>query len=175
MIELLNEQEAFLLEGNKSKDNFYTTKYMMKPLGLGYQKIDMCPNFCMLYYLKNAELTQCRACEHPHYKTMNGRGMTLIVHRRLRYFSITPRLQRLFMSPKTVKHMTRHLSYDVVDGVMMHLSGSEAQKHFNNVHPQFSMETRNMRLRLCIDGFNPSRSFIALYFYWPMIFTVYNL
>jgi hypothetical protein len=29
----------------------------MKPLSLGYQKIDMCPNFCMLYYLENVELT----------------------------------------------------------------------------------------------------------------------
>ena len=29
-------------------------------------------------------------------------------------------------SPKTVKHMTRHQSYDAVDGVMMHLSDDEA-------------------------------------------------
>jgi len=57
---------------------------------------------------------------------MNGRGRTLIVHRTLRYFSITPRLHRLFMSQKTVKHMTRHQSYDVVDGVMMHPSNGEA-------------------------------------------------
>jgi len=31
------------------KENFYAAKSMIKPLGLGYQKIDMCPNFCMLY------------------------------------------------------------------------------------------------------------------------------
>jgi hypothetical protein len=35
---------------------------MIKPLGLGYQKIDMCPNFCMLYYLENIELTECMTC-----------------------------------------------------------------------------------------------------------------
>ena len=46
-----------LPEGNRLKENFYAAKSMMKPLGLGYQKIDMCPNFCVLYYLKNAELT----------------------------------------------------------------------------------------------------------------------
>jgi hypothetical protein len=28
---------------------------------------------------------------------------------------------------------------------------------------------------LCINGFNPFRSFIALYSCWPMILTVYNL
>jgi hypothetical protein len=42
---------SILLEGNRLKDNFYAVKSMMKPLGLGYQKIDMCPNFCLLYNL----------------------------------------------------------------------------------------------------------------------------
>jgi hypothetical protein len=49
---------SILPEGNKLKENFYTTKSMMKPLDLGYQKINMCPNFFMLYYLKNVELTE---------------------------------------------------------------------------------------------------------------------
>ena len=48
---------SILLEENRLKENFYAAKSMMKPLGLGKQKIDMCPNFCMLYYLKNAKLT----------------------------------------------------------------------------------------------------------------------
>ena len=43
---------SILPEGNKLKENFYAAKSMMKPLGLGYQKIDMCPNFCMIYSLK---------------------------------------------------------------------------------------------------------------------------
>jgi hypothetical protein len=43
---------SILPEGNKFKENFYAAKSMMKPLGLGYQKIDMCPNFCMIYSLK---------------------------------------------------------------------------------------------------------------------------
>jgi len=37
----------------------------MKPLGLGFQKIAMCPNFCMLYYLENIELTKCRTYNIP--------------------------------------------------------------------------------------------------------------
>jgi len=37
----------------------------MKPLGLGYQKIDMCPNFCMLYYFENVEMTECMTCGIP--------------------------------------------------------------------------------------------------------------
>jgi len=49
---------SILPEGSRLKENFYTAKSMMKPLGLGYQKIDMCPNFCMLYYLENAEMIE---------------------------------------------------------------------------------------------------------------------
>jgi hypothetical protein len=80
----------------------------------------MCPNFCMLYYLKNAELTECMTCGHSYYKPRTGMGKTLIAYKKLRYFPITPRLQRLFMSPKTAEHMIWHQSYDVVDGVMVH-------------------------------------------------------
>jgi hypothetical protein len=40
---------TILPEGNRLKENFYAAKSMMKPLGLGYQKIGMCPNFYMSY------------------------------------------------------------------------------------------------------------------------------
>jgi hypothetical protein len=81
---------------------------MIKPLGLGYQKIGMCPNFCMLYYLENAEMTECMTCGHSRYKPITGRGKTLVAYKKLRYFPITSRLQRLFMSPRTAEHMTWH-------------------------------------------------------------------
>jgi len=110
---------------------------MMKPLGLGYNKIDMCPNFCMLYYLENAELTKCMTYGHSNYKPRTGRGNTLVAYKKLRYFPITPILQRLFMSPRTIEHMKWHQSYHAVDGVMVHPSDSEAWKHFNSVHPHF--------------------------------------
>ena len=52
---------------------------------------------------------------------------------------------------------------------------SEAWKNFNSAHPHFSVESRNMYLGLCTDGFNPFGSFAAPYSYWPIILTVYNL
>jgi hypothetical protein len=64
-------------KGNRLKENLYAPKSMMKPLGLGYQKIDMCPNICMLYYLENAELTECMTCGHSRYEPRTGRGKTL--------------------------------------------------------------------------------------------------
>jgi len=92
---------SILPEGNRLKENFYAAKSMIKPLGLGYQKIDMFPNFYMLYYLENTALTECITCGHSHYKPRTGRGKTLVAYKKLRYFPITPRLQRLFMSPRT--------------------------------------------------------------------------
>jgi hypothetical protein len=99
---------SILPEGNRLKENFYAAKSMMKPLGLGYQKIDMYSNFCMLYYLENAELTKCMTWGHSRYKPRTGRGKTLVAYKKLRYFPITPRLQRLFISPRTAEHMTWH-------------------------------------------------------------------
>jgi len=89
---IIEKARSILPEGNRLKENFYATKSMMKPLGLGYHKIDMCPNFCMLYYLENVELIECMTCEHSRYKPRSGRGKTLVAYKKLRYFTITPRL-----------------------------------------------------------------------------------
>jgi len=146
---------SILSKKNKLKENFYAAKSIMKPLGLGYQKIDMCPNFCMIYYFENAELTEWMTCGHSHYKPRTGMGKNLVAYKKFRYFPITPRLQRLFMSPRTAEHMTWHQLHNTVDGVMVHPSDGEAWKHFNSVHPHFSAESRNVHLGLCTDGFNP--------------------
>jgi hypothetical protein len=87
---------------------------MMKLIDLGYQKINMCPNFCMLYYLENAKLTECKTYRHARYKPRTGRERTLVAYRKLRHFPITPRQQRLFMSPKTDKHITWHHSPNMI-------------------------------------------------------------
>ena len=91
---------SILPEGNMLKEKFYATKSMMKPFGLGYQKTDICPNFCM-YYLKNTELTECRTCEHSRYKPMTDREKSIVAYKKFRYFSITPKLHRLFITSIT--------------------------------------------------------------------------
>jgi hypothetical protein len=78
----------------------------MKPLLLGYQKIDMCPNFYMLYYLKNTDLIEYRTYGHTWYKSRTKKEMTFIAYRKLRYLPITPRLQKVFMFLKTSEQMT---------------------------------------------------------------------
>jgi hypothetical protein len=71
-----------LPEGNKLKENFYAAKSMLKPPGPGYQKINTCPNFCMLYYIKNAELTKCRTCGHSRSKPRTNMRKTLVAHKK---------------------------------------------------------------------------------------------
>jgi len=145
---------SILPEGNRLKENFYAAKSMMKPLSLRYQNID------------NAEMTECMTCGHSRYKPRTGKGKTLVAYKKIRYFPITPRLQRLFMSPRTAEHMTWHQAHHAVDGVMVHPSDGKAWKHFNSVHPHFLAESRNVRLGLCTDGFNPFGSFAATYSCW---------
>jgi hypothetical protein len=60
----------------------------------------------MLYYLENVELTECMTCGHSCYKPKTGMEKTLVAYKKLRYFTITPRLQRLLMSPRIAEHMT---------------------------------------------------------------------
>jgi hypothetical protein len=108
-------------------------------------------------------------------RTQNWQGKDSQAYKTLRHFTITPRLQRLFMSPRTVEHMTWHQSHDAVDGVMMHPSNGEVWKYFNSMHPHFSAESRNVRLGLCTNGFNLFGSFATPYPCWPVILTVYNL
>jgi len=102
--------------------------------------------------------------ELPYWKTNLLRHNLDVIHIEKNMFenifnTVMDRLQRLFMSPRIVEHMTWHQSHDAIDGVMVHPSDGEAWKHFNNVHPHFSAESRNVRLGLCTDGFNPFGSF----------------
>ncbi|GLT87525.1 hypothetical protein SLE2022_056040 [Rubroshorea leprosula] len=71
------------------------------------------------------------------------------------YLPITPRLQQLYMSRKTAEHMTWHLKCREDADEVIHPTGSEAWKHFDETHPTFADEPRNVKLGLCTDGFNP--------------------
>ncbi|GKV34428.1 hypothetical protein SLEP1_g42803 [Rubroshorea leprosula] len=90
------------------------------------------------------------------------------------YLPITPRLQRLYMSRKTTKHMTWHLKCREDADEVMHLAGSEAWKHFDETYPTFANKPRNVRLGLYTDGFNSFGCSATPYSCWPIFLTVYN-
>nr|GEY07555.1 hypothetical protein [Tanacetum cinerariifolium] len=99
--------------------NNYESRKIVSQLGLGYQKIDDCPNGCMIYYNKeNKDKDKCQVCSHPRYKPMEQ---------------------------DTAQHMTWHHEYQRDLRVSSHPSDGEAWKHFNQTHPSFTTEPRNVR------------------------------
>ncbi|KAL0327842.1 UNVERIFIED_CONTAM: hypothetical protein Scaly_2216800 [Sesamum calycinum] len=60
-------------------------------------------------------------------------------------------------------------------GVICHPSDVEAWKHFNETHPDFDLEPRNVRLGLYVDGLAPHGQYGKSYSCWPVIITTYNL
>jgi hypothetical protein len=71
--------------------------------------------------------------------------------------------------------MTWHHFHRSDDGVLVYPSNGEAWKKFNQDHQDFASNPRNIRLRLCIDGFSPFNMFSNVYSCWSVIVTVYNL
>ncbi|KAL5781632.1 hypothetical protein ACOSP7_006661 [Xanthoceras sorbifolium] len=101
----------------------YDTKKMVRDLGLHYVKIDACKNDCILYYKEYAKASECPICELPRWmqtrKVGNDKAKK-VPWKVLRYFPITPRLQRLFMSSKTAVDMRWHFENRIKDGLLRH-------------------------------------------------------
>ena len=85
-----------------------------------------------------------------------------------------PRLQRLSASATTASNMRQHVKHHSEDGEMCHSSNSEIWLTFNACHPNLARETRNVRLGLCTDGFNPFGSSRQQYSCWLVILTPYK-
>ena len=93
----------------------------------------------------------------------------------LRYFPVTPRLERLYMRESTSSQMRWHKEGLVCDGKMRHPADSMAWKHVDNMYPEFASDPRNVRLGLASDGFNPFGMLNVTYTTWPVILIPYNL
>ncbi|XP_038975417.1 uncharacterized protein LOC120106535 [Phoenix dactylifera] len=131
-----------LPESEKLPPDFYQSKKMLRKLGLKYTSIDVCENNCMLFYKETENLIECTICGHLRYKLRRNDGggrRKDVPYRRLQYLPITPRLQRLFMSSKTAENMSWHVKEGDSDE-MVHPACGEAWKHFDRIHPSFSIE-----------------------------------
>ncbi|KAK9110572.1 hypothetical protein Sjap_018632 [Stephania japonica] len=93
----------------------------------------------------------------------------------MHYFPLASRLQRLFTSKATAKHMWWHGEQVAKDGMMQHCSNSIAWKHFNDANNEFNAEIKNVHLGLCTDRFQAFGQSRKLCSSWPVILTPYNL
>ncbi|KAL0402397.1 UNVERIFIED_CONTAM: hypothetical protein Slati_4269600 [Sesamum latifolium] len=83
--------------------------------------------------------------------------------------------ERLYAFKTITEHMSWHATHETESGVMCHPSDAEAWKYFNETHPDFALEPRNVHLVLCADGFAPHGQYGKSYSCWPVIITPYNL
>ncbi|XP_058758797.1 uncharacterized protein LOC131632049 [Vicia villosa] len=159
-------------------ENYYQATQLMSKLGLKVEKIDCCKNGCMLYYKDDSKLLECKFCNAPRYiprKTGMGKYKDIPV-KRMFYFPIIPRLQRLYASTESANEMRWHHMNTSSSNVLRHPSDGKAWKHFDDVYPDFAREPRNVRLGLCSDGFTPYiQASASPYSCWPIIVTPYNL
>lgn len=161
-------------EENKMTDNFYQTRKLLDGLELPHHRIDVCPNGCMLFWQENKDLTQCVICKESRFKSLTS-SCKKSPKSVLFYLPIAPRLQRLYATKCTAEQMTWHSKKVREDGSLCHPCDGEAWKSFDDTFKDFSMESRNVRLGLCTDGFSPFGKSGKQYSCWPVILTPYNL
>ncbi|XP_020266948.1 uncharacterized protein LOC109842490 [Asparagus officinalis] len=170
----------------KLPKSFYEAKRIVKDLGLDYEKIHACSNDCMLFYGNvNGKLNKCSSCGASRWKPKkddvanDSNQLTKKVHnvpvKVLRYFPLKPRVQRLFMCSQTAKSMSWHSKERIEDGILRHPADGKAWKDFDEKHPEFALDPRNVRLGLASDGFNPFRTMSIAHSTWPVILINYNL
>ena len=53
---------------NTLPQSLYDTKKLVEGLGLPVEKIDCCPNGCMIYWGDDASLHMCKMCNHLRFK-----------------------------------------------------------------------------------------------------------
>ena len=163
---------------NSMPQNFYRTKKFVRGLGLPVEVIDCCENLCMIYWGKDSELISCKICNKERYKPVRegpSKRSRQIPYKKMYYFPITPRLQRLYASKATAGNIHWHLEHVQEEGQMCHPSDSPAWKHFDSEFPEFANEVRNVRLKLCANGFQPFVQSGQQYSSWLVIVTPYNL
>jgi hypothetical protein len=102
--------------------------------------------------------------------------MTEVTQKQLRYFPITPRLKRLFISKRTARHMRWHKEgIRENDEVTGHPSDSEAWKVLDGFDADFASDGRNVCFGLATHGFDPFSRNSAPYSCWPIFAVSYNL
>ena len=176
-----------LPRGHYVPDTLDKVRKVVRELGLEYQKIHACVNDCVLFRGQYEEMNTCPTCKESRWKNSDSEGHAdggdtgrvkkkLLPRKILRYFPLTPRLQRLYMNETTSVYMRWHKDELVEDGKVRHPANSKAWKHVDEkFKKEFANDPRNVRLGLASDGFNPFGMSNVNYTTWSVILIPYNL
>lgn len=164
--------KSVLPAGNVVPATMYAAKKLISSLGLNYISIHACPQGCVLFRGEHAELLRCPKCGEDRYKNQGTYKQPATV---LRHFPLIPRLQRMFRSRSISEMMTWATDNRSTDGMQRHIGDSKHWNQFNEAHPDFAAEPRNVRLGLSLDGVNPFGDKNNKYSCWPVTLLNYNL
>ncbi|GJW90429.1 CACTA transposable element [Tanacetum coccineum] len=164
-------------KGYNFPSSYYEIKKTYKKIGLGYESIHACINDCFLFWGSedNLKMPNCPVCKASRWKDPKKTKGKKVANKVVRYFPLTPRLQRMFNTKHIAKWMTWHATgQSKENGKMNHPCDGRAWKYFDMMKPEFSGDPRNVRLGLAADGFNPFGMMSQNYSMWPVILTTYN-
>lgn len=102
LLELLKDA---LPDGETLLKSHYEAKKVVHDLDLGYVPIHACINNCVLFWREHENDEQCPICGECRYKYGQCKCTKKIPQKVLRYFLLTLRLERLYMSTKTATDM----------------------------------------------------------------------
>nr|GEV43682.1 hypothetical protein [Tanacetum cinerariifolium] len=109
-------------ERYKLPPSYYAIKKTIKTIRLGYESIHACEHDCCLFRGDdNKDLDFCPVCNMSRWKDSNTLGKK-VPKKVLRYFSIIPRLQRLYKSSHTAKEMIWHATGKCTEPGLQHLA-----------------------------------------------------
>ncbi|XP_042944528.1 uncharacterized protein LOC122278402 [Carya illinoinensis] len=156
-------------------NSYHEARHLEHGLGFSDMKIDACTNDCILFWKHDADKEACSKCEEPRWMSTRGKKWK-ILQKVLRYFPLKPRLQRLFMSKNIAKSMKWHKEERVDDhSTLRHPADSKMWRQFDKHHTWFTQDSRNVRLGLTSDRFNPFINMSKPYSIWSVILMPYNL
>nr|XP_043619644.1 uncharacterized protein LOC122591440 [Erigeron canadensis] len=151
-------------------------------MGLKIERINACPNDCILYRNEYADLHQCVRCGTSRYKgKTNGMVEDRVVIKDgipakiLWYLPIIPRLKRLFANAKDAKLLRWHAKERKIDGKIRHVADSPQWRNIDSTFEKSGEEIRNIRFGLSSDGINPFGNMSSRHSTWPVLLCIYNL
>ena len=126
LLEFLHQE--MLPEDNELPISTYQAKKLMCPMDLEIERIDACPNDCMLYRGDDNDLQVCKVCKTSRYVQIKQKGPNGDVTKNgppaklLWYFPIIPRLERLYADAKEAKLLHWHAEERKKDGKIRHVA-----------------------------------------------------
>jgi hypothetical protein len=164
-----------LLDGESLSRSYYEAKRFRKDLGFSYELIHVCEDDCVLFWKEHVDKEECPKCKSSRWKYVVGIG-TKIPQKALCYFPIKLWLQRFFKSKEIAKDMKWYKDGRLDDGdYLRHPADSIVWKEFDKENAWFAEDSRNVRLGLASDGFNPFGNMSTSYNMWPVVLMPYNL